>query len=333
MYKDNYFSVRLAGVICVLAWVVILLGAYARLKDAGLGCPDWPLCYGQLSVPQTQDQLKAAKAAYPQQPVEAAKAWPEMVHRYFVGALGSFILLLGMIAYRQRRRDNTVFLLWLTTIAVVLFQALLGKWTVTWKLLPTVVMGHLVGGFTLLALLWLIFLHINDAGKPPITHHAISLKPWAIVGLILVILQIMLGGWTSANYAALICPDFPRCHGQWIPSLSLSSAFHFLTPIGQNFQGGVLSESARMTIQFFHRLGALLVFFYVSGLSVCCLLTKISRLRRLGAVLLILLITQVILGICNIELLLPIGIAVAHNGVAALLLLGMVTLLYALRTD
>lgn len=331
MYKDNYFSVRFAGVICVLAWVVILLGAYTRLKDAGLGCPDWPLCYGQLSVPQTLDQLKAAQVAYPQQPVEAAKAWPEMVHRYFVGALCSFILGLGIVAYRQRRRDNAIFLLWLTTLAVVVFQALLGKWTVTWKLLPMVVMGHLVGGFTLLALLWLIFLHIKDAGKPianPDTDT--SLKPFAILGLILVILQIMLGGWTSANYAALICPDFPRCHGQWIPPLSLSSAFHILTPIGQNFQGGILSESARMTIQFFHRLGALIVFLTISALSVRCLLTKTSRLRKLGAGLLILLITQVILGVCNIELLLPIGIAVAHNGVAALLLLGMVTLLYEL---
>lgn len=328
MHK-NYLSLRFALVVCVLAWIVIMLGAYTRLKEAGLGCPDWPYCYGQITVPQTTEQLNAAKSAYPGQPVEAAKAWPEMVHRYFVGALGIFILILSIISYRKRKQDPMIWILSLATIGVVIFQALLGKWTVTMRLLPTVVMGHLLGGLTLLALLWLIFLRLGEYGRR-LNRTDLSLKMWGIIGLVLIILQIILGGWTSANYAALICPDFPLCQGQLIPPLDFKAAFNFLMPIGQNFQGGVLTKPARMTIQFIHRVGALIVFFYIGWFSLRCILARTPIIRYLGIGLLVILFIQIILGVSNVEFMLPIFVAVAHNGIAAILLLWMVTLLHYL---
>jgi len=328
MYK-NYFSVRFAFLVCLLAWIVIMLGAYTRLKDAGLGCPDWPGCYGQITVPQTTQEIKAAKLAYPNQPVESAKAWPEMVHRYFVGILSLSILVLSVMSYRKRNKDSSTFMLSLAAIAVVIFQALLGKWTVTMQLLPTVVMGHLLGGFTLLVLLWMIFLRLDKHGQK-LNRSDITLQKWGIAGLSLIILQIILGGWTSANYAALICPDFPLCHGQLIPALDFKTAFNFLIPIGQNFQGGVLTKSARMTIQFMHRFGALIVFLYIGWFSLRCISAKTPVIRWLGIGLLATLFIQIILGILNIELMLPIFVAVAHNGIAAILLLWMVTILHYL---
>lgn len=322
-------SARYALFVCLLAWCVIMLGAYARLKDAGLGCPDWPGCYGQVSVPKTQQQLEAAKKAYPNQPVEATKAWPEMVHRYFVGGLSMAILLLTFISYRKRHEDSTVFKLSLAVIGVIIFQALLGKWTVTLRLLPTVVMGHLLGGMTLLALLWLIFLRFIKY-DPKLYDADLPLKNWGLIGLSLVILQIFLGGWTSANYAALACPDFPLCHGQLIPPLDFKAAFNFFLPSGPNFQGGLLTEPARMTIQFMHRLSGLFLFVYTVWLSIRCMLAKTRFIHYLGALLLIILVVQVILGILNILWTLPVFVAVAHNGVAAVLLLCVMTLLHSL---
>lgn len=330
MLHKNYLSMRFAFLVCILAWIVIMLGAYTRLKDAGLGCPDWPGCYGQITVPQTTQQLKAAKSAYPNQPVEAAKAWPEMVHRYVVGALGAFILVLSIITYRKRHQDKMVFTLSLATIAVIIFQALLGKWTVTMRLLPTVVMGHLLGGFALLALLWLIFLRLSEFDAH-LNHSDIKLKEWGLLGLAFIIVQIILGGWTSSNYAALICPDFPFCRGHLIPPLEFKQAFNFFVPIGPNFQGGVLGDSARMTIQFMHRLGALIVLLYVGWFSIRCLFAKTLTIRCLGAGLLAILIIQIIFGILNVELMLPIFVAVAHNSIAAMLLLCMISLLYCLN--
>lgn len=327
----NYFSVRFAFLVCLFAWVVIMLGAYTRLKDAGLGCPDWPGCYGQITVPQTSQQIKAAKSAYPDQPVEAAKAWPEMIHRYFVGALGISIIALGIVSYRKRRKNKAAFILSLAALGVVIFQALLGKWTVTLQLLPTVVMGHLLGGFTLLALLWLIFLRLGAYGQR-LNRPDTSLQKWGMLGLILLILQIILGGWTSANYAALICPDFPFCQGQLIPPLDFKTAFNFLMPIGQNFQGGVLTKPARVTIQFMHRLGALMTFLYIGWFSLRCMFAKTPVIRHLGIGLMVILFIQITLGILNIELMLPIFVAVAHNGIAAILLLWMITLLHYLYT-
>lgn len=327
--NQNQLTVRFTFFVCVLAWCVVMLGAYTRLKDAGLGCPDWPGCYGQISVPKTTEQLSAAKAAYPLQPVEPAKAWPEMVHRYFVGALGIFILGLGGIAYWKRQRDKTLLWLWGAIVAVVVFQALLGMWTVTMRLLPTVVMSHLIGGFSLLTLLWLFFLKLIHPIKF-LSSADWSIRPLAVTGLILIALQVFLGGWTSSNYAALICPDFPLCRGQVMPGLNFKEAFNFFMPVGHNFQGGILSDSARVTIQWMHRLGALIVYIYITWLGIRCARAKTSIIRYLGIGLIIILNLQVILGMLNVLLSLPIFIAVTHNGVAAMLLLCNVTLLHYL---
>lgn len=328
MYK-NYYSARFTFFICLLAWCVIMLGAYTRLKDAGLGCPDWPGCYGQITVPQTSQELALAKIAYPHQPVETSKAWAEMVHRYFVGVLGVLILSLGITTYQKRQKDKKAFELWLAIAGVVIFQALLGKWTVTMRLLPTVVMGHLLGGMTLLVLLWLLFLRYVKY-KPPLNQADKVLRKWAITGLGLVVFQIFLGGWTSANYAALVCPDFPLCHGQLMPPLNLSEAFNFLMTIGPNFQGGVLTDSARTTIQWAHRIGALLVATYMGWFGIRCMLAKTHVIRCLGLSLLAILTFQIVLGILNVKLMLPMFVAVAHNGAAALLLLCVITLLHYL---
>lgn len=316
----------------LLALVVIMLGAYTRLKDAGLGCPDWPGCYGQLTVPHTQAEVIEATQMFPAEPVEASKAWAEMVHRYFAGTLGLFILALAIWAVVRRGQGKTQSIaLPILLLLLVLFQAALGMWTVTLKLLPLVVMGHLLGGMTIAALLWALTLQSSHWLQPSQTFK--KLKPWAIIGIIIVGLQIFLGGWTTANYASLACAGFPFCNGNLIPALELHRAFNLISPIGANYQGGVLDMTARVTIQFMHRFGGLLVFLYVGGLSLYLIsATVVRELRPVGIAMLIVLLLQVFLGILNVVLMLPLHIAVAHNGMAALLLLTMVTLLYKLFT-
>lgn len=321
MHQKN-LPARFALLICLLAWCIVMLGAYTRLKDAGLGCPDWPGCYGQAVVPQTPAQLQIAQHNYPNQPVEAAKAWPEMIHRYFVGILGLGIILLSILSYRKRHQDKTIFKLALAIIGVILFQALLGKWTVTLQLLPTVVMGHLLGGMTLLTLLWLMFLKFSH-WQPTFNPADQSIRTWGVIGLTLIALQIFLGGWTSANNAALVCPDFPLCRGQLIPALDFKHAFDFFLSSGSH-----ISESARITIQWMHRLGGLIVFLYITALSIRCMLAKTGNIRVLGILLFVVLLAQVTLGILNVLLRLPLFTAVAHNGIAAILLLCVITLLF-----
>ncbi len=315
------------------AFVVILLGAYTRLTDAGLGCPDWPGCYGHIGVPQTSQAIERAVAHFPGTPVEPVKAWTEMVHRYFAGVL--VLLVVGLLAACVRRRKQGAEYslgLPLLLLAVIGFQAALGMWTVTWQLLPTVVMGHLLGGFTVLSLLWWLNLRFwgADAGTGAQTNWTNTIRPWAWLGLVILGVQIMLGGWTSANYAGLSCPDFPYCQGHWVPLLQWKSAFDVLHPIGVNYDGGVLDNGARMTINTVHRFWAVATALYLAGLG--CLLMKHSGPWRLFAgAMLILLVVQVALGIINVIWLLPLFAAVAHNGVAALLLLSLLAVLFALR--
>lgn len=316
----------------ILAFVVIMLGAYTRLKDAGLGCPDWPGCYGQLTVPHTQTEVIEATQMFPSEPVVATKAWAEMIHRYFAGTLGLFILVLTIwaVVRRAQGKDQSI-VLPILLLLLIIFQAALGMWTVTLKLLPLVVMGHLLGGMTVIALLWALTLQSSHWWQPTQIYN--RLKPWAIVGIIIVGLQIFLGGWTTANYASLACTGFPFCNGTLIPAMELHRAFDLISPIGANYQGGVLDMTARATIQFMHRFGSLIVFLYVGGLSLYLIFAQTVReLRPLGIVILIVLLLQVLLGILNVVLMLPLHVAVAHNGVAALLLLTMVTLLYKLFT-
>lgn len=304
----------------VFALVVIVLGAYTRLADAGLGCPDWPGCYGKLIVPDSEHEVDE-KHYLEQRPLEPHKGWAEMVHRYFAGTLGLLILSITIGSWVRRRHDPEQ-PVWLPTalLGVVIFQALLGMWTVTLLLKPLVVMGHLLGGFTTLALLWLLLLRVRPEPVEVPPNH---LRNWALLGLLVLVLQISLGGWTSTNYAALSCPDFPTCQGVWWPETDFSEAFVMWRGLGVNYEYGVLEHPARAAIHLTHRIGALVTLLYLGGL-VIALWRAGSVLRHAALVVAGILLLQVGLGVSNVLLHLPLPVAVAHNAVAALLLLSIV---------
>ncbi|MFO8025141.1 COX15/CtaA family protein [Thiohalophilus sp.] len=319
---------RLGLIATVLTLCVVILGAYVRLSHAGLGCPDWPGCYGHLGVPKSEQEVLMANALYPERPVESHKAWKEMIHRYFAGILGLLVFTLAFVAWRNRRDPQQAVKLPLFLSALIIFQALLGMWTVTIKLKPVIVMLHLMGGMATLSLLWWITLrHMNLFPLLRAGRQVGRLKKLVFVGLLIVIFQIMLGGWTSANYAALHCTDFPTCQGQWWPQTDFGEAFTFWHGIGPDYEGGVMSNTARVTVHFMHRLGALITFLYLGTLGLMLLLGRFGKnLQPMGVTLLGILLLQVSLGIANVLLSLPLGVAVAHNGVGALLLLTLVTL-------
>jgi cytochrome c oxidase assembly protein subunit 15 len=316
----------------LLAFTVVILGAYTRLKDAGLGCPDWPGCYGQLTVPTTKAALASANQLYPRQPVETTKAWAEMTHRYFAGILVLLIGLLAIWSFHQRRKRIYPSKIPLFLVGCIFFQAMLGMWTVTWQLLPLVVMGHLLGGMIITTLLWWLLLDTGRLATLPNDNSLNYLKPLVIIGTAIVFLQIFLGGWTSANYASIICPDFPFCYGKLFPTLNFSEAFNFINPIGRNYQGGLLGGTARITIQMAHRYGAFITFSYLFGLGCYVLFSKKTLLlKNTMSFVLIFLSTQVFLGILNIVTQLSLPIAVMHNAVALMLLLSVITILYQLN--
>ncbi len=304
-----------------LALIVIVLGAYVRLSDAGLGCPDWPGCYGALIVPAQAVAISEANAAYPDRPLHQGKAWKEMLHRYVAGVLGLLILFLAIQAWRQRQYVVPASIL----LGAVVFQSLLGMWTVTLLLKPVVVVAHLLGGLTILSLLfWLV---LRQTSTPGLAQP--GFLPWALLGLGTIIVQISLGGWTSANYAALVCPEFPTCRaGAWWPQTNFAEGFRLWRGLGIDYEGGVLDAGGRSAIHLSHRLGALLTLLIVGTLSLRAILVHGGALRVAGMVSLGVLLVQLVLGIANILLVLPLPVAVAHNGVAALLLLSMVTLLH-----
>ncbi|BBT14023.1 COX15/CtaA family protein [Metapseudomonas otitidis] len=316
----------LAAVATVLALVVVLLGAYTRLTHAGLGCPDWPGCYGFIGVPQTDAQLAHAERHFPEAPVEAQKGWNEMVHRYFAGTLGLAILGLAVHALVRRGRDGQPLRLPLVLLGVVITQAAFGMWTVTLKLWPQVVTAHLLGGFTTLALLFLLSLRLS--GALPALGLPAGLRRLAAAALALVIGQIALGGWVSSNYAAVACVDLPTCHGQWWPAMDFANGFHLTQHIGPNYLGGQLDSDARTAIHMTHRLGALVV-----TLTLLALAWRLrgEGLGRLAGLLLAVLALQVGLGISNVLFHLPLPVAVAHNGGGALLLLTLVLVNYRVR--
>lgn len=313
----------------LLVFTVVVLGAWVRLSDAGLGCPDWPGCYGHLGVPNEAHEVAEANAAYPDRPVETHKAWKEMIHRYAASALGLLILVLAYMAwkrhYRQGGQDH---LLAGFTLAWVIFQGLLGMWTVTLKVNPAIVTLHLAGGLFTLALIWLLVLRQHNWFRNA-TQAFRRLQSMATLGLVILCIQILLGGWTSTNYAALACTDFPTCHGQWLPDMDLREGFVLWRPLGVDYEFGVLDASARTAVHFVHRVGALITFLYLLTLAILMLRNAVFQVRSLGLILLLLLCGQILLGIGNVVLSLPLPIAVAHNGGAALLLLTLVALNYA----
>lgn len=326
---------RLAWAALVLTFVVVVLGAYVRLSDAGLGCPDWPGCYGHLDVPDKVEQIAAANAVYPHRPVEPDKAWKEMIHRYFAGALGLLVLALAVVAWHRRLEPGQPVSLPLALLGLVVFQALLGMWTVTWQLKPVVVMAHLLGGLATLSLLaWLVLRQGRYGISKPLVADDRALRGFAVLGLLLLVGQIALGGWTSSNYAALACPDFPTCQARWWPPMDFREAFTLWRGLGVSYEGGVLDNDARVTIHMMHRLGALAVLFYLGWLVWRLLAPTRSRnLRVVGLAIAVLLCIQLGLGIANVLMQLPLPVAVAHNGGAALLLLALVMLNHLLRSE
>ena len=308
----------------VLTFLVIVVGAYVRLADAGLGCPDWPGCYGQLiGVPDEAHEIARAQKAFPGKPVDTSRARKEMFHRYLAATLGFLVAAITAIAWTRRRETGRAPVLAFALFALVVFQATLGMWTVTMLLKPAIVTLHLLGGMaTFAVLLWLALRELDT--QPPAAELARRMRPWAAGGLAVLGVQIALGGWVSANYAALACADFPACHGQWLPQMDFGNAFHVLRELGVTASGAPLSYEALTAIHWSHRVGALVTLVYLGTLALWAL--RAPPLRLAGAALLLLLLAQAGLGIANVLMRLPLALAAAHNGGAALLLAALVVL-------
>lgn len=369
---------RLAWLACALAFGVIVFGAFVRLSNAGLSCPDWPTCYGRAAWPTAASHV-VDSAMTSIRPVETHKAWREQLHRMLAGSLGTLVLLLALLAARRRHHGIAQLLLaaiaiafsialymrgmyvpalvlaaggegillfaalrWSNadfgrvatlTLATIVFQALLGMWTVTWLLKPVVVMGHLLGGMLTFALLaWTAWRATDIPIRLP---DARLLRRLLFVALALLGVQIALGGWTSSNYAALACgTDFPKCVGLWWPPHDFHNGFvlwrdAFVGHGGVDYEGGVLDGASRIAIQLAHRVMAGVVFVYVLGLATYLLRTP--GVRGAGALLAGLVIAQACLGIANVKLALPLPVAVLHNAGAALLLFVLVGLVARVR--
>lgn len=330
-FKTSHTIVTAAVAVAV---TVIILGAFTRLVDAGLGCPDWPGCYGHVLWPDSHDEITAANEAYPHAPVELDKTWPEMVHRYLATSLGLFTIAIAVIAVRNRQQGHPVKLP-IFLLAFIILQGMFGMWTVTLKLWPQVVTAHLMGGFTTFSLLWLLRLRLsNDSWQLNSGELAWvkAVRPLAIVSFIFVILQIALGGWLTSNYADVACPDLPTCQNEWLPAMDFATGFNLTQHIGPNYLGGNLDNEARIAIHFSHRVGAIITTIAVLLLSFSMLRQPSSRIVNLAKVLIAVLCLQVVLGLSNVYFNFPISVAVAHNIIGATLLITMVTVLYRLYT-
>lgn len=318
-----------------LAFVVIVLGAYVRLSDAGLGCPDWPGCYGKLlGVPSSDVEIHQANTNF-DRAVEIGKAWKEMVHRYFAGTLGILIFIISLYLVRKDDDGNRHIFSGIVLTSLLIFQALLGMWTVTLQLKPLIVMGHLLGGFALFNLIawqWLrtktfnIQLYVKDKS---------SLSLLAALTIFIAVCQIALGGWVSSNYAALACTDFPLCQQSLWPDMDFKNGFILWRGLGVDYEFGILDHPARVAIHYTHRIGALvaagIIIYYVMQLWARSD-TASRSLNTIGVIILGLLIAQISLGISNVYFKLPLQVAVAHNGVALLLLFSLVSSLYMIRS-
>jgi len=322
---------RLVFVSILLAIIVVTLGAYTRLTHAGLGCPDWPGCYGLLDVPETSQQISMAEQAFPERPVEPEKAWNEMIHRYFAGSLGLLILAIAFLSVKNRGQGMPVFLP-LVILAVVIFQAALGMWTVTMMLMPIIVMGHLLGGFTTLCLLFLLYLRLKPYRVPGGDHEVRKYARYGGIGIVILTAQIALGGWTSSNYAALTCVELPICQAGWVEQLTFDDSFDLIPPERESYEFGYLPHAERLTIHVMHRLGAIVTALYLFWLVLRVFTKARSQFFKNSALTLgAILSTQLVLGISNIWFSLPLAVAVSHNIVAACLMLALIALTYALK--
>ena len=313
----------LVAAAALLAFAVVVVGAFVRLSDAGLGCPDWPGCYGKPAPTLAKDAISRAVARQggTHGPVSLGKAWKEMGHRYLAGTLGLLILTIALLSWRWRRALGQS--PWLATaiVFVVALQAALGMWTVTLLLRPAIVTAHLAGGMTTFTLLLWLALRQWRFGPAP---EARSLRVIAALALCVVATQILLGGWVSANYAALACPDWPLCLGQVVPPMDFGHAFRLVRELGRTGDGAMLPLPALTAIHWTHRTFALVVALVVGWTAYRTL--RMRALRPIGWLLAALLGTQFSLGVANVLAGLPLAVADAHNAGAALLLGSLVVL-------
>ncbi|MCE2971429.1 MAG: COX15/CtaA family protein [Burkholderiales bacterium] len=323
---------KLAWVTAFLTFDLILFGAFTRLTDSGLGCPDWPGCYGHSNPLSAGESIRAAETAQPTGPVTMTKAWIEMLHRYFAMAVGFLIVVLMVMAWQRWRRDRSRSP-WLATVIffAVCLQGAFGAWTVTMKLQPLIVTVHLLGGLTLLALL--VWLALREGGvasfprkREPSVFRDVAgfplsrerrVKGLAVFALALLYAQIALGGWVSTNYAVLACPDFPLCQGQWLPPMNFAQGFTLWRDLGETASGEPIVFAALVAIHWTHRHFAYLVFAVLGLLA--WRLWRVPGCERLARALVALLLVQLATGVSNVVFAWPLLAAVLHTGGAALL--------------
>jgi heme a synthase len=314
------FYKKLVVFMMILTLAIVMLGAWVRLTDAGLGCPDWPGCYGNLLPSQSKDKIAAAVAEQGGEhgPVSMGKAWREMIHRYFAKILGLLAIIAVGIAWAKRRELHQS--PWLATalLGVIICQGIFGMWTVTMKLMPIIVTGHLMGGMLVFAMLVWLWQRQRAAYKYRDAEPAAALKTAAAIGLALLAVQVFLGGWTSTNYAALACHDLPTCQAKWWPDMRWQDAFDFTRDLGVTDSGAAIGLPELTAMHFMHRLGAIVVFLFIGWLGSKAL--KTDGLKGIGIAMLIGLVVQISLGLSNVHWSLPLPVAVLHNGGAAFLL-------------
>jgi len=327
---------KLVWVTLFLTFDLIMFGAFTRLTDSGLGCPDWPGCYGHANPLQAHAHISAAQEAMPTGPVTVMKAWIEMTHRYFAMGVGVLIVALMAIAWLRwftgrkstTQQDSRFSPRYPTLLFLfVCLQGAFGAWTVTQKLQPVIVTTHLLLGLTLLAML--TWLGARQSEHAPVAASAAVLVKPALIGLLLLVLQIALGGWVSTNYAALACTDFPLCHGKLVPQMDFANGFTLWRHLGMTADGEFLSFQALTAIHWTHRSFAFVVIAFVVWLA--CKALRTQGLQNTGRWLLIVIGLQLLTGLSTIFLNWPLAIAVAHNGGAALLLVLLVMLNYKAR--
>ena len=319
----TYRTLLLATI--AMTFALIVLGAYVRLSDAGLGCPDWPGCYGHVTVIHASEHITAAQEANPEGPVTFAKAWKEMIHRYFAGIVGLFILAIAALAWRHRREAGASPVLATVLVGVLFLQAMFGKWTVTMLLKPAIVTGHLIGGLTVLTLLVWLYARTRGPATPTVSP---ATRALAVVAFVVLAMQISLGGWVSTNYAALACTDLPTCHGEWVPQMDIRNGFHIVRELGQSADGETLTMDALTAIHWMHRVGAVVAALVIGALGFAL---RAAGHRPLGTALLGVLALQIMLGLANVWFSLPLPLAAAHNGGAAALVILMVLINYRVR--
>jgi heme a synthase len=334
--KPAIWLPRLVLAAVLLCFVVVVLGAYVRLTAAGLGCPDWPGCYGHLT-PSGVEHNTAPQAAYAGTPFDVGKAWREMAHRYAASTLGLIIIVIAALAIRTRKASLVSVPHALLLLAMVIVQGILGMLTVTWQLKPLLVTLHLLFGLATLALLWWLYLGTRRRAMVTIPNAAagagesVRARTFIIAGLIVLGVQIALGGWTSSNYAAFACPDFPTCQNAWWPATDYRDAYVLWRGLGINYEGGVLEHPARVAIHLTHRLGAVIASAVLFAAAIVVLRRPaLARARGTALAVLAALSVQLAIGIIMVLQSFPLSLATAHNAGAALLMLAVVGLYYQL---